>query len=54
VTSYLCKAEFLTVALIKSKYHAKINVEQEMRVAVSSLIARLENLCSPQQVHTSL
>jgi len=47
VTSYLCEAEFSAVAMIKSKYHVKINVEQEMRVAMSSLIARLENRCSP-------
>jgi hypothetical protein len=45
-TSYLCKAEFLAVAVIKIKYHAKIIVIQEMRVAVSSLIAKIEKLCS--------
>jgi hypothetical protein len=38
VTAYLCKAGFLAVAVKKSKYHVKINVEEEMRVAVSSLI----------------
>jgi hypothetical protein len=40
-TSYLCEAGFSAVAVIKSKYRSKINVEQEMRVAVSSLIPQL-------------
>nr|CAH7768867.1 unnamed protein product [Callosobruchus chinensis] len=42
-TSYLCEAGFSAVAVIKSKYRSKINVEQEMRVAVSSLIPRFES-----------
>lgn len=33
--SYLCKVEFSVVALIKSKYHTKINVEQKVRVVES-------------------
>lgn len=49
---YLRKAGFLVVAVIKSKYHSKVNVEQEMRVELSSLILRLEKLFSAQQVHT--
>jgi hypothetical protein len=36
-----------------SKYRAKINVEEEMRVAVSSLIPRFEKMCSKQQAHPS-
>ena len=51
-TQLLCGAGFLAVAMVKSKYHAKISVEQEMRVAVSSLIPMLEKLCSAQQAHT--
>ncbi|XP_075048007.1 zinc finger BED domain-containing protein 5-like [Mixophyes fleayi] len=37
-TTYLCEAGFSAVAVIKSKYRSKINVEQEMWVAVSKLI----------------
>jgi hypothetical protein len=33
-TSYLCEAGFSAATVIKSKYRSKINVEQEMRVAV--------------------
>lgn len=48
-TSYLCKAGFSAVAVIKSKYRSKINVEKEMRVVVSILIPRFEKLCSDLQ-----
>lgn len=52
-TSYLCEAGFSAVAVIKSKYRSKINVEQEMRVAISNFIPRFEKLCSEQQAHPS-
>ncbi|VVC25872.1 Hypothetical protein CINCED_3A012173 [Cinara cedri] len=52
-TSYLCEAGFSAVAVIKSKYRSKINVEKEMRLAVSSLIPRFEKLCSDVQAHPS-
>jgi hypothetical protein len=40
-------------AVIKSKYRAKINVEKEMRVALSNLIPRFEKMCSDLQAHPS-
>ncbi|XP_068129400.1 zinc finger BED domain-containing protein 5-like [Hyperolius riggenbachi] len=52
-TSYLCEAGFSAVAVIKSKYRSKLEVEKEMRLAVSNLIPRFEKLCSAQQAHTS-
>ena len=36
-TSYLCEAGFLVVAAIKSKYRSKIDIERDMRVAISSI-----------------
>jgi hypothetical protein len=51
--SYLCEAWLSAVAVIKSKYRAKIDVEKGMRVAVSSLIPRFENMCGDQQAHPS-
>lgn len=32
--AYLCEAGFSVVVVIKSKYHAKVDVEQDIRVAV--------------------
>ena len=52
-TSYLCEAGFSAVAVIKSKFRSKINVEQEMRVAISNFIPRFEKLCKKQQAHPS-
>lgn len=52
-TSYLCEAGFSALAVIKSKYRSKINVEKEMRVAVSSLIPRFEKMCGDHQAHPS-
>lgn len=52
-TSYLCEAGFSALAVIKSKYRSKINVEQEMRVAVSNLIPRFEKMCGDHQAHPS-
>lgn len=52
-TSYLCEAGFSAIAVIKSKYRSKINLEQEMRVAVSSFVPRFENMCGEHQAHTS-
>ena len=42
-------AGFSTLALMKSKYRSKLNVEKE----ISSLIARFEKMSSDQQVHPS-
>jgi hypothetical protein len=53
-TSYLCEAEFSAVAVLKSKCHVKINVEQEMRVAVSSDCKVGEAVQSPTGAHTTL
>jgi zinc finger BED domain-containing protein 5/7/8/9 len=52
-TSYLCKAGFSAISMIKSKYRTKINVEKEIRVAVSRLIPKFEKIYSDFQAHPS-
>ncbi|VVC33157.1 Hypothetical protein CINCED_3A012045 [Cinara cedri] len=52
-TFNLCEAGFSAVAVIKSKYRSKINVEKETRLAVSTLIPRFEKLCSDLLAHPS-
>ncbi|CAK1595799.1 unnamed protein product [Parnassius mnemosyne] len=44
---------FSAVAVIKNKYRSKINVEKEIRVAISKLEPRFEKLCSEKQAHPS-
>jgi hypothetical protein len=52
-TSYLCEGGFSAVAVIKSKYRSKLNVEKEMRVAVSKMSSRFELLCHGKEAHPS-
>ena len=52
-TSYLCEAEFSAMAVIKSKYRSRINVEREVRGAVLKIFSRIEELCKSKQAHTS-
>jgi hypothetical protein len=50
-TPYRLKAAFLAVAVVKSKYLSKINVEKEMHVAVPKMFSRFEELCHGKQAH---
>ncbi|XP_022162791.1 protein FAM200A-like [Myzus persicae] len=52
-TSYLFEAGFLAVAVLKSKYRSKLNVEKEMRVAVTTLIPNFKKLINEKQAHCS-
>ncbi|KAF7644932.1 hypothetical protein LDENG_00213290 [Lucifuga dentata] len=52
-TSYLCEIGFSAVASIKTKYRARLDIENELRVAVSQLQPRFEKICSTKQAHTS-
>lgn len=52
-TSYLCETGFSAVAVIKNKYRSKIDIEKEMRVAISKLEPRFQKLCSEKQAHPS-
>ncbi|XP_030298054.1 zinc finger BED domain-containing protein 5-like [Sparus aurata] len=52
-TSYLCEIGFSAVASIKTKYRSKLDIENELRVAVSQLQPRFEKMCCMKQAHTS-
>jgi len=52
-TSYLCEAGFSAVAVLKSKYRSKLNIEKEMRVAVTTLLPNFEELLNKKQAHCS-
>ena len=52
-TSYLCEAGFFAVAVIKSKYRNKIDIELETRVAISNIVPRFDKMCVEQQAHCS-
>lgn len=52
-TSYLCEAGFSAVAVLKSKYRSRLNIEKEMRVAVTTLLPNFEELLNGKQAHCS-
>lgn len=52
-TSYLCEAGFSAVAVLKSKYRSKLNIEKEMRVAVTTLLPNFEEILNKKQAHCS-
>ena len=52
-TSYMCEAGFSAVAVIKTKYHSKLDVERKMRVAVSNVTRRFEALCQSKRANVS-
>ena len=43
-TLYLCEAGFSAMAVIKTKYQTRINVERDIRVAVSKILPRFDEL----------
>jgi hypothetical protein len=52
-TSYLCETGFSALAVIKTKYRSKVNVEKEMRIAISKLEPRFEHIIKHKQAHPS-
>ena len=52
-TSYLCEVGFSVVAVIKSKYHNKIVIEREMRVAISHIAPRFDEMSIKQPARCS-
>ena len=52
-TSYMCEAGFSAVAVLKTKYRLKLDVEREMRVAVSNITPRFEALCRNKRANVS-
>ena len=52
-TSYMCEAGFYAVAVLKTKYRSKVDVEREMHVAVSNIAPRFEALCRNKRAKVS-
>ena len=53
-STYLCEKTFSSLTFIKNKYRSRlIRVEDDLRVAVSSLTPRIQLLCSKKQAQPS-
>ncbi|KAJ4925387.1 hypothetical protein JOQ06_018119 [Pogonophryne albipinna] len=52
-TTYLCEASFSALTSMKAKYRARMEVENDLRVCLSSTSPRMEKLCSERRAHIS-
>lgn len=52
-TTYLCESSFSTLAAMKTKYRARLNVENDLRVCLSSISPRINKICSEREAHPS-
>lgn len=52
-TTYLCESGFSTLKVLKTKHRARLNVESDMRVALTDIKPRLDKLCRSHQAHPS-
>lgn len=52
-TTYLCESGFSTLKVLKTKHRARLNVESDMRVALTDMKPRLDKLCRSHQAHPS-
>ena len=50
----MCGAAFSALAVIKWKYRYKIDIEREMRVAISNIVLRFDKMCVEQQAHCTI
>ncbi|KAJ3589190.1 hypothetical protein NHX12_010037, partial [Muraenolepis orangiensis] len=51
-TSYLCELAFSSLAYVKNKTRTRLSVEQDLRVALSTIPPRIKRLCSQKQAQT--
>ena len=52
-TTYLRKMTFSALSYIKNKYRSRLEVEDNLRVAVSHIKPRIGLLCSTHEARTS-
>ena len=52
-TSYLCETGFSALTTIKTKYRARLSVEDDLRLCLSRLLPRYDKLCDETQAQGS-
>lgn len=52
-STYLCEKTFSELTYIKNKHRSRLNVEDDLRLAVSNIKPRLDLLCSAHTAHPS-
>ncbi|KAJ4927137.1 hypothetical protein JOQ06_014873, partial [Pogonophryne albipinna] len=52
-TTYLCESSFSALTSMKTNYRARMEVENDLCVCLSSTSPRMEKLCSERRAHIS-
>ena len=53
ITTYLCEAGFSTLVVMETKLQARLDVDSDMRVAISKTAPRIKHLVENKQEHLS-
>lgn len=52
-TTYLCEKGFSTLTILKTKHRARLQVDNDMRLALTDIKPRIDQLCRSHQAHPS-
>ena len=52
-STYLCEAGFSKLTALKTKYRNRAQIEDDLRICLSNIAPRFEDLCSAKQAHVS-
>ena len=52
-TTYMCETAFSALTNMKTKYRSRLVVESDLRVCLSQIAPRIDELCSKKQPHPS-
>ncbi|KAJ4930510.1 hypothetical protein JOQ06_024821 [Pogonophryne albipinna] len=52
-TTYLCESGFSTLKVLKTKHRARLQVDNDIRLALTNLKPRIDKLCRRHQAHPS-
>ena len=52
-SSYLCETGFSALAVLKTKYRSRLEVEHNLRMAVAKIHPQIDHLCGEKQAHPS-
>ena len=47
----MCEREFLALTNMKTKYRSRLNVESHLRICLSQIALRIDELCKVKQAH---
>jgi len=51
--TYLCETSFSALTYLKNKYRTKLNVENDLRLALTNITPRIDSICETKQAHPS-